>query len=50
MDRCTQHVTQTTMLVQIKDQENQGAVAGTNQVKANTVEVLQMFCKEDGGS
>jgi hypothetical protein len=42
-----QHVTQTTMLVQIKDQGNQGAVASTNRVRANTVEVLQTFC-EDG--
>jgi hypothetical protein len=45
-----QHVTQTTMLAQIKDRENRGAVASTNQIRASTVEVLQTFCKDDGGS
>jgi hypothetical protein len=45
-----QHVTQTTMLAQIKDQENRGAVVGTNRFRAGTFEVLQTFCKDDGGS
>jgi hypothetical protein len=40
MDRNTQHVTQT-MLAQIKDRENRGAVASTNRFRAGTVEVLQ---------
>jgi hypothetical protein len=44
-----QHVTQT-VLAQIKDQENQGAVTGTNWFRAGTIEVLQTFCKDDGGS
>jgi hypothetical protein len=44
MDRSTQHVTQTTMLAQIKDRENRGAVAGTNRFRAGTIEVLQTFC------
>jgi hypothetical protein len=44
-----QHVTQT-MLAQIKDRENRGAVTGTNRFRAGTIEVLQTFCEDDGGS
>jgi hypothetical protein len=45
-----QHVTQTTMLAQIKNRENRGAVVSTNRSRASTVEVLQTFCEDDGGS
>jgi hypothetical protein len=44
MDRSTQHVTQT-MLAQIKDRENRGAVASTNRFRAGTVEVFANVLK-----